>query len=100
MSVILMTTVFYKTWLLQGEIWCWSLLGFKGLNEKKKDPEQPFLSLRRWLSKWTNSEVILSHTKNQLHVFQQLLLNFTLDGNITVHKTTNIRFLPSQVADW
>ena len=28
MSVILMTTLFYK----QGEIWCWSLLGLKGLN--------------------------------------------------------------------
>ena len=26
-----MTTLFYKTLLLQGEIWCWSLLGFKGL---------------------------------------------------------------------
>ena len=32
MSVILMTTVFYKALILQGEIWCWSLLGLKGLN--------------------------------------------------------------------
>ena len=32
MSLILMTTLFYKALLLQGEIWCWSLLGFKGLN--------------------------------------------------------------------
>ena len=32
MSVILMTALFYKALLLQGEIWCWSLLGFKGLN--------------------------------------------------------------------
>ena len=31
MSVILMTTKFYKALILQGEIWCWSLLGFKGL---------------------------------------------------------------------
>ena len=31
MSVILMTTLFYKALLLQGEIWCWSLLGIKGL---------------------------------------------------------------------
>ena len=31
MSVILMTTLFYKALILQGEIWCWSLLGFKGL---------------------------------------------------------------------
>ena len=31
MSLILMTTLFYKALILQGEIWCWSLLGFKGL---------------------------------------------------------------------
>ena len=31
MSVILMTTLFYKELILQGEIWCWSLLGLKGL---------------------------------------------------------------------
>jgi len=33
MSVILMTTLFYKALILQGEIWCWSLLGLKGLNK-------------------------------------------------------------------
>ena len=32
MSVILMTTLLYKALILQGEIWCWSLLGLKGLN--------------------------------------------------------------------
>ena len=32
MSVILMTTLFYKALILQWEIWCWSLLGFKGLS--------------------------------------------------------------------
>ena len=31
MAIILMTTVFYKALILQGEIWCWSLLGLKGL---------------------------------------------------------------------
>ena len=31
MSIILMTTLFYKALILQGEIWCWSLLGLKGL---------------------------------------------------------------------
>ena len=31
MSVILMTSLFYKALVLQGEIWCWSLLGLKGL---------------------------------------------------------------------
>ena len=31
MSIILMTTLFYKALILQGEIWCWSLLGINGL---------------------------------------------------------------------
>ena len=31
MSVILMTSLFYKELILQGEIWCWSLLRLKGL---------------------------------------------------------------------
>ena len=73
--------------------------GFKRLNEKKRDPEQLFSSLRRWLSRRKNSEVILSHTTNQLLVFKQLLHNFTLDINIVVQNSTNIRFLPSQVVD-
>ena len=30
-SVILTTILFYKALILQGEIWCWSLLGLKGL---------------------------------------------------------------------
>ena len=33
MFVILMTTLFYKALILQGENWCWSLLGLKGLRE-------------------------------------------------------------------
>ena len=32
MSVILMKTLFYKALTLQGEIWCWSLLGLEGLS--------------------------------------------------------------------
>ena len=32
MPVILMTTLFYKAFILQGENWYWSLLGLKGLN--------------------------------------------------------------------
>ena len=31
MSLILVITLFYNTLVLQGEIWCWSLLGLKGL---------------------------------------------------------------------
>ena len=35
MSVILITTLFYKALILQGEIWCWSPLGLKGLKSWK-----------------------------------------------------------------
>ena len=49
-----------------------------------------FLFLRRWLSGWKDSEVILSHTTNQLHLGKQLLHNFTLDRNVMIHNTTNI----------
>ena len=31
MSLILMTTLFYKAVILHGEIWRWSLLGLEGL---------------------------------------------------------------------
>ena len=54
-----------------------------------------FSFLRRWLSGWENSEVILRHTTNQLHLDKQLLHNFTLDRNIMIHNTTNM--LPGQV---
>ena len=37
MSVILITTLFYKALKLQGEIWCWSLLGPKGLSGYPRD---------------------------------------------------------------
>ena len=53
-----------------------------------------FSFLRRWLSGWKNSEVILSHTTNQLHFDKQLLHNFTLDRNIMIHNTTNIPARP------
>ena len=46
MSVILMTTLFYKALILQGEIWCWSLLGLKGL----KNGIQCFGSSKQWNS--------------------------------------------------
>ena len=39
-SVILMTTLFYKELILQGEIWCWSLLRLEGLNGCKKISHQ------------------------------------------------------------
>ena len=75
------------------------LITLEGLNGKKRDSKQPFSSLRRWLSRWINSEVILSLTTNQLHLFKQPLHNFTLDRNIMVCKTTNI-FDSCQVKLW
>ena len=30
MSVVLMITLFYKALIVQGEIWCWSVLALKG----------------------------------------------------------------------
>ena len=42
MFLILITTLFYKASLLQGEIWCLSLLVFKGLNGKKEIPNSLF----------------------------------------------------------
>ena len=50
-----------------------------------------FSFLRRWLSGWKNSELILSHTTNQLHFDKQLLHNFTFDRNIMIHNTANMR---------
>ena len=46
MSVILMTTLFYKALILQEEIWCWSLLGLKGLRKQKKYWVVAYESLR------------------------------------------------------
>ena len=36
MSIILMTTLFNIVYVLQGEIWCWSLLVLKGLTSSNK----------------------------------------------------------------
>ena len=35
MSVILMTTLFYKALILQGEIWCWSILGLNSIKRSR-----------------------------------------------------------------
>ena len=47
MSLVLMTTLFYKAVILQGEIWRWSLLGLKGLKEVDfLDKSRSLLSLQ------------------------------------------------------
>ena len=38
-----MTTLFYKAVILQGEIWCWSLLGLKGLKYQLNDTDLPLI---------------------------------------------------------
>ena len=49
MSVILMTTLFYEALILQGEIWCWSLLGLKGLNTSPVQVNKSWSELPRLL---------------------------------------------------
>ena len=49
MSVILMTTLFYEALILQGEIWCWSLLGLKGLNASPVQVNKSWSELPRLL---------------------------------------------------
>ena len=51
MFAILMTTLFYKALILQGEIWSWSLLGLKGLSPKQilqNHPDSPYISLNNY----------------------------------------------------
>ena len=60
------------------------------LLRKREIRPTAFSFLRRWLSGWKNSEVILSHIVNQLHFDKQLLHNVTLDRNILIQNTTNM----------
>ena len=53
MSVILMTTLFNIALVLQGEIWCWSLLVLKGLTSSNKDNSANFSSEKNVL--WNTS---------------------------------------------
>ena len=46
MSIILMTTLFYKALILRGEIWCWSLLGLKGLSIFALVPNVNYIVIR------------------------------------------------------
>ena len=49
MSSILMTTVFYKAVILQGEIWHWSLLGLKGLKLAIQGPYTVVITYEKYL---------------------------------------------------
>ena len=70
----------------------------KKKKKRERDPEQPFSSLRRWLSRWKNSEVILSHATNQLLVlvlvlFLMLSSAFILFIIILLYACMNARFI-------
>ena len=56
MSVILMTTLSYKALILQGEIWCWSLLGLKGLTLNNSAIKRltlgDLVAKKEWNSAW------------------------------------------------
>ena len=58
----------------------------------KREIQNGFSSLRRWLKRWNNSKVILSHTTNQLY-YKQLLFYFTLDRIIKVHNKSGYGFM-------
>ena len=57
MSLILMTTLFYKAVILQGEIWRWSLLGLKCLKAAVYGD--------RWLN-WIVNQPICQSIGNEL----------------------------------
>ena len=62
MSLILMTTLFYKALILQGEIWCWSLLRLNFCSWEKKAWEKfSRLSFRNCKSYFYNWDDLLSN---------------------------------------
>ena len=84
----LVAILFYPLSVLFGSC-CLSEFTLAGLEKERAGAA--FSSLRRWLSGWKSSEVILSHTTNQLQFYKQLLhAQFCLDRNIMVHTMTNI----------
>ena len=79
MSLILIKTLFYKASLLEGEIWCWSLLG-EGLTvkwkKKKKRSGTAFFKSKKVVKLaekfWSHSQ---SHNKPVTR-FQTALVQF------------------------
>ena len=64
MSVILMTTLVYKALILQGEIWCWSLLGLKGLT-RSTDMIQLTLTLKVTITQVVETSVSVNNSPIQ-----------------------------------
>ena len=61
MSVILMTTLFYKALISQGEIWYWSLLGLKGLIETFRFKDEDDYEYEIWLQVYTPRKASFYH---------------------------------------
>ena len=71
MSVILVSTLFYKALILQGESWCWSLLELKGLRSqvmvrpKRSNLQPPILqSNAPPTDRWANPAVVNAELYN------------------------------------
>ena len=79
MSVILITTLFYKALISQGEIWCWSLSGLKGLspNIHMKILLQIHLHVFPLRISWENFIKYQSISTLMINFF--ILLTFSLD---------------------
>ena len=87
MCVILTTTLFYKALILQGEIWCWSLLRLKESRELTVSKLWRFLRgfflvfgkhARVTLFLLELQQNITTRLRQLLHVFDESLLNIPL----------------------
>ena len=72
MFVILMTTLFYKAVILQGEIWCWSLLELKGLME---------VQLYRFLNRPLNCDWLAEYSGQVCYLLSPSTLGALLFGD-------------------
>ena len=68
MSVILMTTLFNIALVLQGEIWCWSLLVLKGLTSSNKDNSANFSGEKNVLWNTSGCLFFLQYSKKKLQI--------------------------------
>ena len=95
MSIILVTTLFYKALVLHGEfIWCWSLLGLKGLTEQITKflktfplPIPPAINCTHAVEFHAFQ---LTHTKEQLLHFGYKMVVYCIIGKLPVNYTSKL----------
>ena len=85
MSIILMTTLFYKALILQGEIWCWSLLGLKGLKEI-----QPIIAYTPEELFYCTKQASLSE-RVHFQWFQRFMLKTGRESIVSIQNGTRLR---------